>query len=128
MQTDELTQKIIGGAYQVAKQMGYGFLENVYENCLVIELKKAGLKVEQQKPIQVFYEGQLVGEYVADLVVEDEVIVELKSIRAVAAIHEVMLVNYLRATGKFTGLLINFADDKVEVKRKFRQYKPHESN
>ena len=100
--------------------MGFGFLESVYEKCLLIELRKAGLNVEAQKPITVHYENQVVGEFVADLVVEGEVIVELKSVRRLVEAHEVQLVDYLVATGKDVGLLLNFGEGKVEVKRKVR--------
>jgi GxxExxY protein len=120
VQYEKLTEKIIGCAYRVYNRMGYGFLESVYEKCLLIELRKAGLSVEAQKPITVCYEGQVVGEFIADLVVEDEVIVELKSVRRLVEAHEVQLVNYLVATGRDVGLLLNFGEGKVEVKRKVR--------
>lgn len=101
--------------------MGFGFLDSVYENCLMIELRKAGIRVESQVPLKVHYEGILVGEFVADLIVDGRIMVELKSVRAPATAHEVQLVNYLTATGKDIGLLINFGPAGVEVKRKFRQ-------
>ena len=100
--------------------MGFGFLESVYEKCMLIELGKAGLRVESQKPITVRYDSEIAGEFIADLVVEDAVIVELKSVRSLAKIHEAQLVNYLVATGKDVGLLLNFGEQKVEVKRKVR--------
>ncbi len=118
MQHEETTRQIIGCAYRVYNRMGFGFLESVYENCLRIELEKAGLAVEPQKPITVYYEGEIVGEFVADLLVQGEVLVELKSLRRLAPIHEVRLVNYLVPTRKDVGLLINFCEEKVEVKRK----------
>lgn len=120
MKHEELTQQIIGCAYKVYNAMGYGYLESVYEKCLVIELKKAGLKVEEQKPIPVFYDGEKVGDFIADLVVEDSVILELKSVRKIVSAHEVQLVNYLTATGKEVGLILNFSETQVEVKRKIR--------
>jgi len=120
MQHEELTKQIIGCAYRVYNTMGFGFLESVYEKCMMIELKKAGLKVESQHPITVYYEGEVVGEFVADLVVEGEVIVELKSVRRIVQAHEVQLVNYLVATRTDVGLLLNFGEQKVEVKRKVR--------
>ena len=120
MQYQEITEKVIGCAFRVYNKMGFGFLESVYETCLIIELEKAGLSVESQKPITVRYDGQVVGEFFADLLVEDEVIVELKSVRRLAEKHEVQLVNYLVATGKEVGLLLNFGEEKVEVKRKVR--------
>ncbi|MBU4373755.1 MAG: GxxExxY protein [Euryarchaeota archaeon] len=101
-------------------RMGYGFLESVYEKCMLIELRKAGLKSEYQKPIIVYYDGEVVGQFVADIFVEDTIILELKSVKSIAKAHEVQLVNYLVATGKDVGLLINFGEQKVEVKRKVR--------
>ncbi len=100
--------------------MGFGFLESVYEKCLLIELRRTGLSVESQKPITVFYDGETVGEFFVDVLVEEKVIVELKSVRRLAEAHEVQLVNYLVATGKDVGLLLNFGQNKVEVKRKVR--------
>jgi len=120
MQYQELTEKIIGCAYRVHNAMGFGFLESVYEKCLMMELQKLGLKAESQKSITVHYEGRVVGQFVADVVVEEVVIVELKSVRQIAVSHEVQLVNYLVATGKPVGLLLNFAEKKVEVKRKVK--------
>ncbi|MHC4887524.1 MAG: GxxExxY protein [Planctomycetota bacterium] len=114
----ELTEKIIGSAYTVYNTMGYGFLESVYEKCMLIELDNSGLKVESQKPTQVTYQGLAVGDFIADLIVEDKIIVELKSVRHLCQAHEVQLVNYLKATGKEVGLLINFAEKTVEVKRR----------
>jgi len=116
----ELTEKIIGCAYRVYNRMGYGFLESVYEKCLVLELRKAGLRAESQQPIRVSYEGEVVGDFVADIVVEDTVIVELKSVRRLVTAHEIQLVNYLVATGKPVGLILNFGERKVEVKRKVK--------
>ena len=120
MQYEQMTEQIIGCAYRVYNKMGFGFLESVYEKCMEIELKKAGLAVKSQEPIKVFYEGETVGEFVADLVVEDAIIVELKSVRRVVKAHEIQLVNYLVATKTDVGLLLNFGDRKVEVKRKAR--------
>lgn len=120
MQYKEITEKIIGCAYVVYNKMGYGFLESVYEKCLLIELHKAGLKAESQQAITVYYENQIVGDFVADVVVEDSVILELKSVRRLAKVHEAQLVNYLVATGKEVGLLLNFGEEKVEVKRKVK--------
>ncbi|HBQ25209.1 MAG TPA: GxxExxY protein [Syntrophomonas sp.] len=113
----ELTYKIIGAAYEVYNALGSGFLEKVYENAMLIELESVGLKVQQQAPIKVTYNGKTIGEYFADLLVEEKVIVELKSVTELTSIHEVQLVNYLRATGMRVGLLINFGD-KIKVKRK----------
>ena len=120
---DDLTQAIIGCAYKVHNTLGPGFLEKVYENALRIELEKLGLRVKQQEPINVKYEGHLVGEYYADLWVDERVVVELKAAQSLVKEHEVQLVNYLTATGVNDGLLINFGPS-VQVKRKFREYKP----
>ncbi|MCK5806024.1 MAG: GxxExxY protein [Lentisphaeria bacterium] len=118
------TEAIIGCAYQVYNTMGFGFLESVYEKCLLIEFRKAGIQVESQKRIQVHYEGEVVGDFIADIVVADTVIVELKSVRQVIQAHEVQLVNYLLTTGKEVGLLLNFGETKVDVKRKIRSLEP----
>ena len=123
MTEDDLTHTIIGCAYKVHNTLGPGFLEKVYENDLRIELEKAGFRVKQQEPINVVYDGQVVGEYYADLWVNERVVVELKAALALAKEHEVQLVNYLTATGINDGLLINFGLS-VQVKRKFREYKP----
>ena len=120
MEYQELTEEIIGCAYRVYNRMGFGFLESVYEKCMLIELKKAGLNPDSQKPIKVCYDGEVVGDFVADIIVDDTIILELKSVRCVVRAHEVQLVNYLVATGKPIGLLLNFGERKVEVKRKVK--------
>ena len=120
MEDNELTERIIGCAYHVYNRMGFGFLESVYEKCLLIELHKAGLNAESQKPITVRYENEIVGEFFADIIVNDMIILELKSVRTIIKAHEVQLVNYLTATGKPVGLLLNFGEQKVEVKRKVK--------
>jgi len=121
MNTDYLysgiTEKIIGAAYKVYNTLGYGFLEKVYENALIIELKKQGLGIKQQDPIKVHNEGEIIGDYVADLIVEDKVIVEVKAVKKLNSVHETQLVNYLKATGNEVGLLINFGN-KIGIKRK----------
>ena len=96
---EPLTEKIIGAAFKVHNTLGSGFLEKVYENALRIELVKQGLVVKQQEPIKVYYEGQIVGDYYADLWIENRIIVELKAIQKLGKDHEVQLVNYLTATG-----------------------------
>ncbi|MGE4546034.1 MAG: GxxExxY protein [Pedobacter sp.] len=112
-----VTEQIIGGAYTVAKKLGYGFLEKVYENALSHELKKAGLKVEGQVPIKVYYNDVVVGDYIADLFIEGEIIVELKTVKNLDNIHLAQCLNYLKATRKKLGLLINYGADKVHIKR-----------
>ena len=126
MKDDDLTQKIISCAYKVYNALGPGFLEKVYENSLRIELERLGLEVKQQEPINVTYYGQVVGEYYADLWVDERVVIELKAAQTLVKQHEVQLVNYLTATGIDCGLLLNFGTS-VQVKRKFREYKPKES-
>ena len=120
MQHSELTEKIIACAYKIYNKMGYGYLESVYEKCMLIELEGIGLNVETQKPLKVFYEGRIVGDFVADIIVNDTVIVELKSVSKIVKAHEIQLVNYLVTTNKPVGLILNFAKDKVEVKRKVK--------
>jgi hypothetical protein len=120
---DNLTHQVIGFAYKIHAKLGTGFLEKVYENSLRIELERAHFKVKQKEPINVFYEGQQVGEYFADLWVADQLIIEVKAIQNLAKEHEVQLVNYLTATGIDHGLLINFGSS-VQVKRKYREYMP----
>ena len=120
---EDLSEKIIACAYKVYNIMGFGYLESVYEKCLLIELRRIGLKVESQKPIIVRYLNQIVGNFVADIVVEDKIILELKSIKKIMNAHEVQLVNYLTATGIEVGLILNFAEKEVQIKRKVRKLK-----
>ncbi len=124
MEYEQLTEKIIGCAYKVYRKLGFGFLESVYEQSILIELKNAAVNVESQVPIDVRYNGQCVGSFFADLVVEDTVIVELKSVSKIITAHEVQLVNYLTATNKSVGLILNFAEHGVEVKRKIQSLSP----
>jgi len=114
---EQLTEQIIRAFYTVYHTLGYGFLEKVYENSLAIELRKMGLAVVQQAEIKVYYAGVVVGEYYADLLVADAVIVELKAARALLAEHEAQLLNYLKATPYEVGLLLNFGP-KPEIRRK----------
>ena len=114
---DALTHKIIGCAYTVSNVLGNGFLEKVYENALAYELRKAGLKVAQQHAVQVFYEGVVVGDYVADLIVEEEILIELKAVKALDDVHLAQRLNYLKATGLKLCLLLNFGTPRIEVKR-----------
>lgn len=117
MKTNEITEKIIGASYEVMNSLGSGFLEKVYENALKVELQLQSMSVESQKKLDVFYKNHVVGEYFADLFVENEVVVELKSVNKVIEIHEAQLLNYLVATKKRVGLLINFGKPRVEIKR-----------
>ncbi|MBU4373028.1 MAG: GxxExxY protein [Euryarchaeota archaeon] len=117
MELNDITYKINGAVYEVNKVLGAGFLEKVYEKALLIELRGRGLKAECQVPIQVHYKGKVVGEYFADIVVEEQVIIELKAIDQIQKIHEAQMLNYLKATGYKVGLLINFKHPKAEIKR-----------
>jgi GxxExxY protein len=123
MEDKELTETIIGCAYRVYNTMGFGFLESVYEKCLLLELGKAGLHAQTQAPVKVYYENRVVGDFIADVIVEHRVIIELKSVTKLSKAHEVQLVNYLKATGIQVGLLINFGESGVEVKRKAKDLK-----
>ena len=116
----DLSGQIIGLAMQVHSTLGPGFLESVYQNALIWELRKSGFRSEAQKPIRVHYDGQIVGAFAADLLVNDSVIVEVKAIQALAKPHEVQLVNYLTATGVNEGLLLNFGAERLEFRKKFR--------
>jgi len=119
-----LTQTIIGCAMKVHSMLGPGFLESVYQKALAHELRKAGLKVECEKAITVHYDGVVVGDFSADMLVEDKIMVELKASQAIAPANEVQLVNYLTATRIEIGLLLNFGAEKLEFKRKTRTYRP----
>ena len=114
---NQFTEKIIACVYRVSNTLGSGFLEKVYENALAIELRNNGLKVEQQHPIKVFYDGQAVGDFAADLLVEGCVIVELKAVRTFDDVHSAQCLNYLKATGLKICLLVNFGRPRVEIKR-----------
>lgn len=113
----EITDKIIKAYYKVYNDLGYGFLERVYENALFIELTDMGFKCVKQRPIDVFYKGVKVGNYFADIIVEDKIILELKAAEAIVEEHQFQLVNYLKATDIEVGLLLNFGKTP-EFKRK----------
>jgi len=114
---EEITSIVINAFYQVYNTLGHGFLEKVYENAMMIELRKQGLHAKKQEPIIVYYDNQVVGDYNADILVEDTVILELKAVKEIIEKHEVQLVNYLKATEIEVGLLLNFGDEP-QVKRK----------
>ena len=118
MHYEDLTEEIIKAAMTVHNILGFVCMEKVYENSLMIELELSDLKAIQQQPMKVFYKEKLVGDYIADVIVEDEIIVELKSIENLNKIHEVQLVNYLKAVNMEVGLLLNFGKEKLEFKRK----------
>ena len=116
----DLCGQVIGAAMKVHSALGPGFLESVYQNALIWELQKLGLKVDAQRPITVRYDLQVVGFFTADLLVNDSLIIELKANQLLAKAHEVQLVNYLVATGIDEGLLLNFGAERLEYKKKFR--------
>ena len=117
MKHSKITEKIIKAFYKVYNTLGYGFLEKVYENAMVIELRKMGLQVSQQKRVKVYYEKEVVGDYYADLLVENSVINELKASKSLSEADESQLINYLKATDIEVGLLLNFGK-KAEFRRK----------
>jgi len=119
---DATTRKIVGAAFNVSNTLGVGFLEKVYENALANEVRKAGLRVEQQRSIQVRYDGVVVGDYTADLLVEESILVELKVAKALDDIHFAQCMNYLRATELRICLLINFGTSRVQIKRLVNNY------
>ena len=119
MKHEDITGMIIAAAYKVFNSLGIGFLESVYKKAMIIELVKQNLKTEHEKPLKVYYEKTVVGDFYVDLLIENEIIVELKSVQNLAKEHEVQLVNYLTALKKETGLLINFGPTRVEIKRNF---------
>ena len=113
----ELSKKIIAAAFAVHKELRYGFVEKVYKNALAIELQETGVKCPVEVPLKVLYHKKVVGDYYADMIVDDKIIVEVKAISDLEPVHEVQLVNYLKATGLKVGLLINFGQS-VKVKRR----------
>lgn len=117
MNINDLTYQINGAIFEVSRTLGAGFLEKVYENALMIELRERGLKAKSQVPIKVYYKGNAVGEYFADILVQDKVILELKAVENLSKFHEAQILNYLKATRIQIGLLVNFKHPKAEIKR-----------
>jgi len=117
MDLNDISGKVIGAAYKVSNTLGAGFLEKVYENAMMMELRCDGLTAVQQKPIKVYYKGAVVGEYFADILVGNKIIVELKAVRTMDSIHFAQIMNYLKATNLKLGLIINFGNPKVEIRR-----------
>ncbi|MBM4294403.1 MAG: GxxExxY protein [Deltaproteobacteria bacterium] len=117
LKSDGITDRVIGCIFKVSNTLGCGFLEKVYENALAIELQKKGLKVKQQHGIQVKYDNVIIGEFAADLLVEDSIIIELKAVKNLDEIHQAQCMNYLKATGLAVCLLVNFGKPKAEIKR-----------
>jgi GxxExxY protein len=124
----DLCGKVIGPAMKVQSALGPGFLESVYQNALIWELRKDGFKAEAERPISVQYDGQIVGAFMADVLVNDSLIVELKASQSLAKAHEVQLVNYLVATRIDEGLLLNFGTERLEFKKKFRLPKKEQTS
>jgi GxxExxY protein len=114
---DAITKTIIGSAYTISNSLGCGFLEKVYENALVNELTKQGLNVKQQQTVKVRYNGAIVGDYIADLIVEDSILIEVKTVEHLGNIQIAQCLNYLKATGIRIGLLMNFETPRVEIRR-----------
>ena len=117
LEHEELTKRIIGCCYLVLNELGPGFLESVYHKALLVALREAGLRAEQQVPLHVFFHGECVGDFYADIVVEGIVIIELKAIASLLPEHKAQLINYLNATGMPVGLLVNFGGADLEVRR-----------
>jgi GxxExxY protein len=120
METNDLTEVVIGAAFKVQNTLGCGFLERIYENALVHELRKRGLLVQQQIPYDVYYDDVIVGQYVADLLVENRLIVEAKTAKGIDDAHVSQCLNYLKASGLKIGLVLNFGTPQVQVKRLLR--------
>ena len=123
METNQLTQQIIKAAYQVHNELGIGYVEKVYENALKIALGDLGLEARQQHPLQVHFRGIIVGDYFADLFVENRIILELKAVKQLVTEHQAQLINYLTTTRCEAGLLINFGKKGLEIKRAFSNSK-----
>ena len=111
------SSKVIGCAFEVANVLGCGFLEKVYQNALLLEIRRCGLQAEKEKLIQVRYKNQIVGEYFADILVDKTIVIEIKAVKELNEIHQAQLLNYLRATKLPLGLLINFATPRIQIKR-----------
>ncbi len=112
-----LSRRVIGCAIEVSNTLGPGFFEKIYEKALCIELEKNGIFFQSQKPVNVIYKGRLIGEYIADIIVEDKLLLELKAVSALCGEHEAQLMNYLKTTGLSVGLLLNFGKPKLGIKR-----------
>src|SRR3989337_4426829 len=114
---EDLSYKIIGLAMEVHRKLGYGFLEKVYENALMLLLRRGGIEAKQQAPIKVYFEGEVVGEYFADILVEDKIILELKVLEKITDVHIAQALNYLKATGLELAIILNFGKRKLEYER-----------
>ena len=114
---EEITEKILAACFEVSNELGAGFVESVYQNALMIALQEKGLNAKREHPLTVIFRNQNVGQFYADFLVEDKIILELKAVSALAEIHKAQLLNYLKTTGLKTGLLINFGNPKLEYRR-----------
>ena len=123
LQNYDLAGKVIGCAMSVHRELGSGYLEKVYENAMMVALKEVGLSAVQQVPIKARYHGVVVGDFIADLIVENALVVELKAVASLVPVHEVQLVSYLKATNMQDGLLLNFGSQSLQYKRKYRDRK-----
>ncbi|MGB9177786.1 MAG: GxxExxY protein [Pyrinomonadaceae bacterium] len=121
---EELTKKILEACFEVGKELGAGFLESVYEKALIVALHQKGLRAMAQVPLSVKFRGVIVGEFFADILVEDKIIIELKAVRSLAPEHQAQIINYLNATGIEIGLLVNFGNPKLEYRRFHKQASP----
>jgi GxxExxY protein len=120
---EEITNKILAACFDVSKELGAGFLESIYQNALMIALQEKGLTIEREHPLAVSFRGQIVGQFYADILVEDKIILELKAVSALTDIHKAQLINYLKATGIEVGLLLNFGNPKLEYRRFDNRFK-----
>ena len=120
MVLEELTGKILEACFEVANELGHGFLESVYVKALILALRQKGLSVESEVPLQVTFRGHAVGDFYADIIVERRVLVELKAVKGLTSEHQAQVINYLKATGIEVGLLVNFGPPKIEFKRLHR--------
>jgi GxxExxY protein len=119
---ESLTQRILEAAYEVSNELGAGFLESVYQKALLVVLRQMGLQAEDNVPVPVLFRGEQVGDFFADILVEKKVILELKAVKALAPEHQAQLINYLKATGIEVGLLLNFGNPRLDVKRLHKPY------
>ena len=124
---EEITEKIIAASFDVSNELGAGFLESVYEKALLIALMDRGLGAQSQVPLQVMFRGQIVGDFFADIVVENKILLELKAVKNLAPEHQAQTINYLKATGIEIGLLVNFGNPKLEYRR-FQRQKMNDSD
>jgi GxxExxY protein len=117
LRSDDLTGRIIGACFDVANELGQGFVESVYNNALIVALNQRGIKAQRQVPLKVYYQGVIVGEFIADVLAAEQIIVELKCVSCLLPEHQAQLINYLNATGLELGLLVSFGPVRIEHKR-----------